>query len=206
MTFAHSFTTYQHHRVSPMNTMYQSHAPPRTLTQRIERLNETLENLRNQLKDEIARAVSVAVAEAIRDGLCSLFGRNANTLEYRPTRETYTEDRGWNEPPEEDEPWQEDRDAEPEEERFTQRPSEGRSRWGQALGTAIQTGLFWLRRQSSGRPILTAALVAVAGGITAFFAGPTLAASAVAFASAASLLMTVDTTGSVANGIAGIFG
>jgi len=196
-----------------MNFQHHAHAdPPRTLTQRIERLNDTLDNLRNQLKDEIARAVSMAVAEAIRDGIRAMLGRNANTLEYRPTRETYTEDRRWNEPPEKDEPpeedelWREDRYTEPQEERFAQRPSEGRSRWGQALGTAIQTGLFWLRRRTSSRPLLTAALVAVAGGVAAFFAGPTLAAGAVALASAASMFLTVETTGSVVNGIAGIFG
>jgi len=178
--------------------------PPRTLAQRIEKLNDNLEILRSQLKDEIAKAVSVAVADAVRDAVRSLLGRDTRMLTQDPTPDGLLEDRRWNEPEEKEDLWQEEQDVEPEEDFLVPHPTENTNRWQQALRTALSTGLWWLKRQSSSRPILTTALVAVAGGVTALLAGPAIAASAVALVSAASLVMTAETAGSATSGIAAL--
>jgi len=187
-----------------MNNLHPARSdPPRTLAQRIEKLNDNLENLRSQLKDEIARAVSVAVADAVRDAVRSLLGRDTSLLTQDPAPDDLLEDRRWNDPRKED-LWQEEQDVEPEEDYPVLRPTENNNRWQQALRTALSTGLWWLKRQSSSRPILTTTLVALAGGITALLAGPAIAASAVALVSAASLVMTAETAGSAASGIAAL--
>jgi hypothetical protein len=63
------------------------------------------------------------------------------------------------------------------------------------LGAAAEAGLWWLGRQPSRRPWLTAAAVALAAGGTAFFAGPAAGAAAGVLASAAGLLLTSGVAG-----------
>lgn len=48
--------------------------PPLTLAERLDRLNDTLQSLGQQLKDSIASAIGSTVAAAVRDGLRGLLG------------------------------------------------------------------------------------------------------------------------------------
>src|SRR5436190_5358948 len=54
---------------------YDAHAgPPRTLAQRLARLNDDLQMLALRLKDAIAGAVSSAAGQAVRDAVRGLLG------------------------------------------------------------------------------------------------------------------------------------
>jgi hypothetical protein len=165
---------------------------PRTLGERLDRLNNTLQALAQQLKEAIAGAVSAAVAGAVRDAVRSLLGPADEPAEFRdrPYRDwdpTYSD---WDRP---DRPlWHEDQD-DPHDRRLEPASRQGiRSRWSEALGVAVQAGLCWLRHQPRRRPVLTAVVVALAAGLTALLAGPAVGAGAGVLASTAGLLLTAD--------------
>jgi hypothetical protein len=176
--------------------MYSAHSqadPPLTIGERLDRLNNTLQALAQQLKEAIASAISSAVAGAVRDAVRSLLGPGDESLDYRdrPCRD-------WEEPayPDWDRPerplWQDDPDY-PHDRRPEAAPGRRiRSRWSEALGVAVQAGLCWLRHQPRRRPVLTAVVVAVAAGLTALLAGPAVGAGAGVLASTAGLLLTAD--------------
>jgi hypothetical protein len=164
-----------------------------TLGERLDRLNNTLQSLAQQLKDAIAGAISSAVAGAVRDAVHSLLGPADKPAEFRdrPYRDwedhTYSD---WDRP---DRPlWHEDHD-DLRERRLESAPRRGiSSRWSEALGVAVQAGLCWLRHQPRRRPVLTAVVVAVAAGLTALLAGPAVGAGTGVLASTAGLLLTAD--------------
>lgn len=167
--------------------------PPLTIGERLDRLNNTLQALGQQLKDAIAGAISSAVAGAVRDAVRGLLGPADEPADYRdrPYRD-------WEEPayPDWDRPdrplWHEDPDY-PHDRRPEPVSRRGpRSRWSEALGVAVQAGLGWLRHQPRPRPVLTAVVVALAAGLTALLAGPAVGAGAGVLASTAGLLLTAD--------------
>ena len=195
------------------------HDPPRTLAVRLEQLNDNLQSLGGRLKDAIATAASTAVAEAIHDAIRHLLGsRDGPTREQRfqqrsdvlgsrdgPTRERpynqrsdsddglyyQAEEPRW---PDDDGFWPELQDS-PRERHGSEVPK----RWQHALGLAIRTALWWVCQVPCRRPILTVTTVAVAAGITAFLAGPTLAAGVGVLATTANLFMTADAASIASN-------
>jgi hypothetical protein len=176
--------------------MFRSHThadPPLTLAERLERLNDSLQSLGQQLREAVASAIGSAVAGAVRDAIRGLLAPDDPATHFedrRPYQERYEPVyRGWDDPNgpgwyEEDYPLA-DR-PEP-----ARRP-QGSGRWSNALGVALQAGLCWLRHQPRRRPVLTAVLVAVAAGMAALLAGPAVGAGAGVLASAAGLLLTAD--------------
>jgi len=176
--------------------MFPAHShtdPPLTIGERLDRLNNTLQSLGQQLKDAIASAISTAVAGAVRDAIRSLLGPADESADFRDR--SY---RDWEKPayPDWDRPdrplWHEDQD-DPHDRRLESAPRQGtRSRWSEALGVAVQAGLCWLRHQPRRRPVLTAVVVALAAGLTALLAGPAVGACAGVVASTAGLLLTAD--------------
>jgi len=151
--------------------------PPLTIGERLDRLNNTLQALGQQLKDAIASAISSAVAGAVRDAVRSLLGPADEPAEFRDRRYRDWEeptDLDWDRP---DRPlWQEDQDYPPDRRLGSTPRHAPRSRWSEALGVALQAGLCWLRHQPRRRPVLTAVVVAVAAGLTALLAGPAVGA------------------------------
>ena len=150
------------------------------------RLQDDLRRLALRLKEEVARLVGEAVADAVRDSLRRLLGAEVeDPRDFRydlPGPEA--EEADWPEPL-----WQEDLPP------ATRQPGPAhRRRWRQALGAAAEAGLWWLGRPSR-RPWLTAAAVALAAGGVAFVAGPAFGAAAGVLVSAAGLLLTSGVAG-----------
>ena len=60
--------------------------PPLTLAERLDRLNNTLQSLGQQVKDAVASAIGTAVAGAVRDGVRGLLGaaQEHDSYEDRP--------------------------------------------------------------------------------------------------------------------------
>jgi hypothetical protein len=167
--------------------------PPMTLAERLDRLNDSLQSLGQQLREAVASAISTAVAGAVRDAIRGLLApdEQPNDFQERPYQERYEPDyRGWDAP---DRPgWYGEEDYPPADRPEPTRRPEGSGRWSSALGVALQAGLCWLRHQPRRRPVLTAVLVAVAAGVAALLAGPAVGAGAGVLVSAAGLLLTAD--------------
>jgi hypothetical protein len=178
---------------------YHSHAdPPRTLTERLEQLNDNLQSLGGRLKDAIANAVSAAVAGAIQDAVRNLLGAsNRPELDPRFDRRGQPDNGIWDDP--EQASWDEGQEFGPRSHDTPVERTPTCRRWRNALGSALQAGLWWMRRQPRRRPVLTTLALAVAAGVTAFIAGPTLAAGLGVVASAAGLLMTANAADSLSD-------
>jgi hypothetical protein len=182
--------------------------PPRTLTARLRRLNDNLQELGERLRASIVAIVGETISETIRDALRRLLrAREMPTEPYRDYRDrSPTRDyRG-----RADDPWSEDEPRWSDEEDHYVRHREGvvqRSdapqRWGNAMSAALQTALWFVKQQPKRRPVLTTLAVTLAAGITAFVAGPVFAAGAGVVASIAGLLVTADATKSAAEIAAG---
>src|SRR5262245_11794888 len=157
-----------------------------TLAGRLFALGEELRDLARRLKEEVARLVAEAVARAVRDALRRLLGGD--------TESAWDAYPGHQEPEPEEDPWQEgptwEEEIPPTAPQPRPRPTTN-ERWRHALGAALEAGLWWLGRQPQERPLLTTATVALAAGVVALFAGPTLGACAGVLASTTSLLLTV---------------
>jgi len=189
-----------------VNAPYRAHAdPPKTLTltDRLRRLNDNLQRLAARLKDSIAAAIGKTVAEAVKDGVSDLLGVED---EPEPRRDAYPggygHGRHWEEGDDYGryggDPWRyQDEDPPP-----LPKPGRGDGRWKEAVRAAMQTALWWLRRQPTRRPMLTTTLVALAAGSAALVAGPTLVACVSVAASVVSLLLTAESTGTAAELIA----
>jgi hypothetical protein len=162
-------------------------ATPPVSTRWVCRLRDDLRLLALRLKEEVARLVAEAVADAVLDSLRRLLG--AEAAEPRDFRHDLpgpeVEEAAWQEPL-----WQEDVPQAP----TPPRPAAGR-RWQDALGAAAEAGLWWLGRRPSRRPWLTAAAVALAAGGVAFVAGPAFGAAAGVLVSTAGLLLTAGPAG-----------
>jgi hypothetical protein len=124
-----------------------------------------------------------------------LGARNMHETVSRFDRQGQSDNGIWNDPDEAG--WDEDQGFQPSRhDRPVERTPNCR-RWRDALGSAMQAALWWMRQQPSRRPVLTTLAVAVAAGVTAFIAGPTLAAGVGVVASAAGLLLTANAADSV---------
>jgi hypothetical protein len=187
-----------------MNHYYGSPDPPRTLAERLERLNDNLRSLGERLKASIAGVVGDAIADAVRDAVRGLLGsRETPADSYRDNHAPgHYRDR-------EDDPWgEEDRRWEDEEvytpaRKTTATRNGAAGRWRGAMSAALQAALWFLKQQPRRRPILTTLAVTLAAGVTGFIAGPILAAGAGVLASVAGLLLTADASKSAAELAAG---
>jgi hypothetical protein len=183
----------------PMNHYYGSPDPPRTLAERLERLNDNLKTLGERLKASIAAVVGDAIAEAVRDAVRGLLGsKEAPADPYRgyPAAGHYRdgEDDLWGE---EDRRWEDDEVYTPAR-KTTATRNGAAGRWREAMSAALQAALWFLKQQPRRRPILTTLAVTLAAGVTGFIAGPILAAGAGVLASVAGLLLTADASKSAA--------
>jgi hypothetical protein len=102
----------------------------------------------------------------------------------------------------EDRRWREEEDYAPARQAPAARSGAG-LRWRNAVGTALQAALWFLKRQPSRRPVLTTLAVTLVAGVTGFVAGPLLAAGAGVLSSVAGLLLTADAYQSAAGLAAG---
>jgi hypothetical protein len=191
--------------------------PPRTLAERLSRLNDNLQALGERLKTSIASLVGDAIGDAVRAAVRNLLGNK----EAPALAAGFRDERGYREPyrPRDErdqfhrsdyrdvdarDPWGDDERRWPEEDDNASRwdSSERRQdhprRWHNALGAAAQSALWWLRYQPRNRPVLTTLAVALAAGIAGFVAGPALAAGAGVLASVAGLMLTANATQSAA--------
>ena len=189
-----------------MNHSYGSPDPPRTLTERLARLNDNLQSLGERLKASIAGLLGDAFADAVRDSVRGLLGgKEAPPTPYRDRRDQHApgyygerEDDPWGD---EDRRWQEE-DFTPA--RKTPATSSGVSnRWRDAASAALQAALWFVKQQPRRRPVLTTLAVTLAAGVTGFVAGPLLAAGAGLLASVAGLMLTADAYESAAELAAG---
>ena len=174
-----------------MNQYYGSPDPPRTLAERLSRLNDGLQSLGERLKASIAGLLSDTIADAVRDSVRGLLGDK----ESPPTpRREYREYRDPRDPASyrdgEDDPWgDEDRRWEGEEVYTPARETSPKgNRWRNAVSAALQTCLWFLKRQPRRRPVLTTVCVTLAAGVTGFVACPLLAAGTGMLASVAGLM------------------
>ena len=170
-----------------MNPYYGSPDPPRTLAERLSRLNDNLQTLGERLKASIAGLLGDAIADAVRDSVRGLLGGEAAPPDpYRNRRDHHAPDHYRDG---QDDPWgDEDRRWE-EEEVYTpaRETSPKGNRWRNAASAALQTCLWFLKRQPR-RPVLTTVCVTLAAGVTGFVAGPMLAAGTTVLASVAGLM------------------
>jgi hypothetical protein len=192
-----------------VNTYPTHAAPPRSLAERLERLNDGLRELAERLTQSIASLVGSAIADAVRDAVHALLGGEARPAQdYRhglhaarpyeqghPGRWDDPARQGWYE---EDHPWREDEPFEPPPSPEPAHDKAANKRWRQALTAAAQAGLFWLKAQPCRRPVATALAATVAAGVVAFVAGPAAGAAAGVLASVASLLLTAQASRSAA--------
>jgi hypothetical protein len=183
---------------------YHAHAdPPQTITQRLDRLKESLQALGSRLKTSIATVIGSTIADAIRDAVKRLLGvEEEPALEddgYRYNAPSRWDDRNsssrWDDRNSPDRYWNDDSGWGDQDDFDTpsQTPAaahEAPKRWRNALTSSLQTALWWLKHQPARRPVLTTVAVALTAGITGFVAGPTLGAGAGVLASIASLLLT----------------
>jgi hypothetical protein len=186
-----------------MNHHYGSPDPPRTLAERLERLNANLQTLGERLKSSIAAVVGDAIADTVRDAVRSLLGgKEAPADPYRDHRDpAHYRDEVEDPWGEEDRRW-EGEDFAPAREATPRRTGIGR-RWRSAASAAVQAALWFLKRWPRRRPVLTTLAVALAAGVTGFVVGPTLAAGAGVLASVAGLMLTADASQSAAELAAG---
>jgi hypothetical protein len=176
-----------------MNHPYHSLDPPPTLRERLTRLHDNLQALGERLKASIASVVADAVAEAVRDAVRRLLGERREPVidHFHDPRDHFNDrddrwDDGWGE----DRRWADEDDYHARETPTTR--TRAGQRWRSALSAALQACLWFLRRQPRRRPVLTTVCVTLAAGVTAFVAGPALAAVSGVLASAASLMLTAE--------------
>src|SRR5262245_18405885 len=154
----------------------------RSMAGRLERLHDRLATLGEALRDEVARAVSGAIEEAVRAAVHQLLGAllaNAPGRPRSPTWDDFDRDRDW---PGQRDPWEAEDDwghdpAEPKVPRagLDQRP--GWQRWRLAL-TAAGQGAAGLWRRRHWLPALPAALDGLAAVLLAAPGGTALTAGA----------------------------
>src|SRR5262245_20433822 len=181
-----------------------SDPPPRTLAERLDRLNDNLQSLHGRLHEAIASAVGSAVADAVRDAVRGLLGGN-HTSEPEPVADS---PHGHYRDPDRADPGWEDsgglwhgHDPHPEPARPQPQPTPAQkpSRWRDALSAGVQAAVWWLRRQGRQRPLVTTAVVALAAAAAAFLGGPTLGAGVGVLTSLAGLLWASDDAGQAAD-------
>jgi hypothetical protein len=163
----------------------------RSLSQRLDRLGGTIQDLREQMRDGIARAVATAVGDAVRAVTRALLGTSANRdLAPTPSWPSASRSSLWNE---HDDMAREDRwadydeddedllDVEPEPK--ATEPSRVRN----ALALGCEGAAWWLRR-SAGSCVLAAVAIGLVCVMAAYLVGSHLAGSVLSLAALAELM------------------
>jgi hypothetical protein len=193
-----------------MNHHFGSPDPPRTLAERLTRLNDNLQVLGERLKNSIAGVVGDAIADAVRHAVRNLLGRkelpadlSSDRRERRdhhaPSHYRDRVDDPWGE---EDFRWEDDEVFTPVPETPPTAPGAGQ-RWRNAMSAAVQGAFWYLKQQPRRRPVLTTLAVTLAAAITGFIAGPVFTAGAGVLASMACLILTADASKKAAELAAG---
>ncbi len=189
-----------------MNYHNSSPDPPRTLSERMERLSDNLQALGDRLKASVATVLGDTIADAVRDSVRGLLGGKESPptprREYREYRDDYRDgaDDPWGD---QDRRWQDEEEFRPAREGIRRETSPNSRRWRDALDAAVRTCLWFLGQRPRRRPVLTTLAVTLVAGATGFVAGPALAAGAGVLASVAGLLLTADAYQSAAELAAG---
>jgi hypothetical protein len=207
-----------------------------TLVERLQRLNDSLAGLGRRLRDSVATLVGSAVAEAVRDGVRRLLDQVNPTPKLqedeRPRRDyprrddPFNDDRfdsggyddepgGWPREQSSESPddqtdgglWSDRYESDPEPPTSEpEMPNRQVGRLEYAVTTAVAAGTWWMQRNKTRRPVLTTVAVAVAVGITAFFAGPATAAGLGVLTAVGGMVLTADALSTAATGLAGFVG
>jgi hypothetical protein len=199
-----------------MSPVYSAHAaPPATLADRLARLGLTLDALGADLRGGVARALSEAVAGAVRQALQAALGDapqagpaparwEAASYRRTPLWGGAGEGRRWDDPygdpaPEDDGDWL-PRGLPASGPGVYPSPRSAR-RWGRAVAVGLEASALSLRRPGK-RPALAALGWGVATGLVALVAGP-LATAGLGLAGAALDLAAASDVAHAAAGLAG---
>jgi len=185
--------------------------PPPTLAERLTRLNDHLQGLDQRLKAAIGAAVGSAIATAVRDAVRYLLGgKDTPAVERQSAHHDYRDDRAYRDERAPDS-WGEEDSRWPQDEEFfapaSERPATRNTtskRWCKAMSAALQMALWWLKHQPGRRPILTTVTITLAAGITAWVAGPAIAAGVGVLTSVAGLLLTSNAASEATNRLADV--
>jgi hypothetical protein len=184
-------------KLGPAKELIMPAIPPwsrrvaRSLAARLDRLRETFDHFYQQLRDALAQSIGRAVADAVRDAVYHL-------LDTDPPRYAAP---SWRRP-EEDSPWEEDRDpwddgprtwhqtrASFHEERDdppAEVPSDQNFRRAALAG--LEAAAWWLRLRRGRRVLLGALALGGLAFVASYFGGPVVAAAVAVAVSAAALL------------------
>ena len=157
--------------------------PPRSLAERVRRVDDSLRTMMEEVKTSIASVVGEAIADAVRDAIHRLLGGGRRPIE--PTRREYRD-------PWEHDPWAEEREddwSEIEEHvpppRLATKPG---TRWREAARAALTATLWCVKHPPSRRAFLSTVGMTLAAGTAAFLIGPAFAGCAGVVASLAGIL------------------
>jgi hypothetical protein len=206
-------------------------APPHRLplTERLDRLRQTLNGLSGELVEGVAASIAQTVAGVVRDTLLALLtkGRSRPDLPERD-RSRWSHNRPsslWGGLDEgDDSMWPEDHEAtpmwgNPDEDRWPDSPSDRRvpvtptqpstaqprlRRWVSALAASWQAAGWWLARKPGRYPVMTALAIGLAAGVATWAGGPLAAAGMTLIGTAVGLVSLAQAAGSGAVTVAGI--
>jgi hypothetical protein len=206
-------------------------APPHRLplTERLDRLRQTLNSLSGELVEGVAASIAQTVAGVVRDTLLALLtkGRSRPDLPERD-RSRWSHNHPaplWGGLDEEDDPmWPEDHEATPmwgnsDEDRWPDSPSDRRlpvtstqppttqprvRRWVSALAASWQAAGWWLARKPGRYPVMTALAIGLAAGVATWAGGPLAAAGMTLIGTALGLVSLAQVAGSGASAVAGV--
>ena len=165
-----------------MNTYRGRADPPRSLAERVRRVDDSLRAMMEDVKTSIATVVGEAIADAVRDAIQRLLGGERRPIE--PTRREVRD-------PWEHDPWADERDdgwSEVEEDFPPRLATKPDSRWREVAGAALTAALWCLKNPPSRRAFLATAGMTLVAGAAAFLVGPAFASCAGVVASLAGML------------------
>jgi hypothetical protein len=165
-----------------------SHPTRRFILDRLERLQETLQNLGQRLRASIAQIIGTQIGDAIQEAMESLL--HAQPIDRYPERRQYAErrpdERGYGYEPHESGFW-DDHEPEPEE-TFQPDPQPApeirASRWKSLLTGMVQLASWWWQRGPKRPSLKKLAIMGATIAITSLVAGPI----------AGGVVMTIGTT------------
>jgi hypothetical protein len=194
----------------------------RLLAGQLGRLHDTLERIAGEVRAAIARAISQATGETVREALRVILD---GPLE-RPGYHDRTDDRdgGWGQSrrptwpstrssydsysrdPYERDPYEdpdEDRQrryADPDQESPADEPSSTHRQgsWSRVVAVGCQAAAWWLRRHTGPFSLVTAAGIGIAAGFATFVSSPLVSGASAVAASALGLLALADAASSAA--------
>jgi len=211
---------------------YHPLAPPHRLplTERLDRLRQTLYGLGGELVEGVAASIAQTVAGVVRDTLLALLtkGRGRPDLPERD-RSRWSSNRPsllWGGADEEEDPmWPDEQEHfsplrdDPDEDRWPTYSNDRRvpvtptqthtaqprvQRWVTALAATWQAARWWLARKPGRYPVLTALAMGLAAGVATWAGGPLAAAGMTLIGTAMGLVSLDQVTGSGASAVASI--